>query len=112
MKLVLHHCIEVFGDLGIPIVVDAAFGEDVGDLLPDTALAGSDRTDALKQLAEIVLAENRLALLQTFIVHNETLLDILLQGFGSPDPEPGSLSGINAVADGDYSVKVVMHNRP
>lgn len=112
MELVLHHSIEILSDLGIPIVVDATLGKNVGDLLPDTALAGSYRTDALQQFTEIVLAENRLALLQPLIVHNKALLNILLQGFGRPDSEPGSLSGINAISNGYDSIEVVMHNGP
>ena len=42
MELVLNHCIEFFCRGCLRIIVSAAFGIDIGHLLPDTTLAGAD----------------------------------------------------------------------
>ena len=42
MEFVLHHRIEVMGNGGIFVIVDAAFPENVGDLQPDAAFACTD----------------------------------------------------------------------
>lgn len=57
VEFVLYHGVEVLGGRRIPVIVDTAFGKDVGNLLPDAAFTSPDRTDAFQQLAKVVLAK-------------------------------------------------------
>lgn len=46
VEFILHHSVELLGGRGIPVIIYAALGKNVGDLLPDAPLAGPDGTDA------------------------------------------------------------------
>jgi hypothetical protein len=90
VKLVLHHGIEGLRDLKPRVIVHAALGKDVGDLLVDTALAGTDRTDPLQKFLKIVFAEDSFALLKALIVQYEPFSDVFLENLRSPNTELGS----------------------
>ncbi|MPN49503.1 hypothetical protein SDC9_197124 [bioreactor metagenome] len=42
MEFILHHGVKILCDRGFSVIVDAALGEYIGDLLPDAALARPD----------------------------------------------------------------------
>ena len=98
VELVLHHGVEFPRYRGVRIVIDGAFGENVRDLLPDAAFIGADGTDTLQQFAEIVFAEGRLPLLQSFIIQDKALSHIFFQYAGRPDPELRRPPRIHAVS--------------
>ena len=54
MEYILHHGIKFLGDWIVLVVVDAALSKNIGDLLPNTALAGTDGANPLQQLTEVV----------------------------------------------------------
>lgn len=62
VEFVLYYGIEVMGGGGVFVIVDATFGEDVGDLLPDASFAGTDGADSVEEFAEVVFAEGGFAL--------------------------------------------------
>ena len=101
---ILHHCVEILGDGIVLIVVNAAFSEDVSDLLPNPALTGTNGTDTLQQLTEVIFTESGLPLLQAIIVKDETLNHVLLQNPGGPNPEVGRPTGVDTVTYGDDGV--------
>ena len=93
------------------LIVDAALLVDVGDLEVEAPLAGADLADALEQFVEVVLAEAR-ALLEPFVVEHEALDDELPERLRGPDAELRGLAAVDAVADGDDGVEVVVVDRP
>jgi hypothetical protein len=107
VKFVLYHRVKFAGSGRAAVVVNAALGKDISDLLPDAALAGSNGADALQQLAEVIFAKNALALLEPFVIQHKAFGDKFLQGFGGPNAKPRRLGGIDAVADGNDGVEVV-----
>ena len=107
VELVLHHGIEFLGDGRVLVIVKAAFGENIGHLLPDTPLAGPNGADTVEQFAEIVLAKNLPALLQALVIQHKAFLDEFLQGFCCPDPELCGFGGIHPIANRDDGVEVV-----
>ena len=104
VEFVLHHRIEVMGDVGILVIVNAAFPEDVGDFLPDTAFACPNGTDTFEQFIEIVFAESCLALFQAFVIKDKALDHVFFQDAGCPDTELGCSSGIDPIADGNDGI--------
>ena len=60
-----------------------------GDLLVETSLTGPDLPYSFQELVEIVFAE-LFALLEAFIVQDESFYDEFAEGFGGPDAEAGS----------------------
>ena len=76
VKLVLHMGVELAGSLGFRIVVYAALGKYVGNLLVDAALTGADRANALQQFLELILIEIA-AIFQPLIIKafNDVFLD-------------------------------------
>ena len=51
-------------------------GINVRDFLIKTALTGTNRAYAFQQLTEVIFSEERLSLLQTFIIHDKSLAHI------------------------------------
>ena len=64
----MYHCIEIVCSRRVLIIVRTAFSIYIGNLLPDTPFAGTNRTNSFKQFTEVILAEYRCSLLQTVIV--------------------------------------------
>ena len=69
------------------IVVDATFGVNVGDLLPNAPFAGSDGTDTFQQFPKIIFSENAFPLFHSVVVQHKPLADIFVKDFGGPDAE-------------------------
>ena len=111
VEFVLHGGEEVLRQPGPRVVVDAALGEDVGDLLPDAPLAGTDGTHALQQLPKVVLSEDLTALLQALVVKHEALDDVLSEHARRPDAKACGAMGVDAIANGDDGVQVVVPQR-
>jgi len=111
VEFILNHGVEVMGNGGVFIIVDAALREDIRHLLPDAAFAGADRADALKQLAEIVVAKRGRSLLEALVIQCEALGHVFLQDAGCPDAEVRCAAGVDAVADGDNRVQIVELSR-
>ena len=65
--------------------------------MPNAAFTGSDRSNPLQQLTEIILAKGSLILFQPLIVHRKLLYHILSQHARSPNAKMRSPLGINAV---------------
>ena len=101
VEFILHHGVKCVGDGGVLVVVDAAFGKDVGDLLPDAPFAGTDGAHPLQQFAEIVFAEGRLSLFEAVVVQDEAFGDVLLQHAGGPDAEMGGPAGVDPIPHRD-----------
>ena len=110
VEFILNHGVEVMGNGSVFIVVDAALCEDIRYLLPDAAFAGTDRADALKQLTEVVVTKRSCSLFEAFVIQREALGHILLQDAGRPDAELCRAAGIDAVADGDNRIQIIINN--
>ena len=107
MEFVLHHCIETTRFVRMLVVIDAALRKNIGNLLPDTPLAGADGAYPLQEFAEIIFAECRLALLQTIVIEDETFQHVFLEHLRRPDPALRGTLGIHTIADGDDGVEIV-----
>ena len=107
MQLVLHGGEEILRQRRTGVVIDRE-GVNIGDFLVEAAFAGPNLADALQQFVEIVLAEDLLALFQPLIVEDEAFDDEFPQGLGRPNAKLGSLVAVDAVADGDDGVEVVV----
>ncbi|MNR19683.1 hypothetical protein D3C85_1364900 [compost metagenome] len=97
VKSVLHMGIEQPGGFRFWVVIDAALGKNICDLLIDAPLAGTNGAHALQQFAEIVLAEVT-AIFQPFIIHGKALDDVFLDQGRRPDTELRRLCRIDPVA--------------
>lgn len=91
LRPVLHRGVEGLHDVGPGIVADAAFSENIGNLLVNAPFTGTDAADPLQQLEEVHFAEDLLALLQAFIVQHETFADVIRENLGGPDAKMGWL---------------------
>ena len=89
VEFILHHRIKIPGDRGVFIIIKAAFGENIGDLLPDAALTGADGAHTIQQFPEVVFTEHGFALFQAIIIQHKAFLDEVFQDFGGPDTEMG-----------------------
>jgi len=81
VELVLHGREELAGERRAGIVVGGE-GVDVGDLLVEAALAGTDFADPFEQVVEVILAEDGAALLEAFVIEDEALDHELAEGAG------------------------------
>ena len=77
MKFVLHGRVKALGDIGGFVVVDTALGKNIGDLLPDPALACTDRANSFELFPEVVLAEGGVTLFEPVIIKCKALDHIL-----------------------------------
>lgn len=107
MEAVLNHGVKVSCCWRILVVVGAAFGIDVSDLLPDAPFACTDRADPFEQFAEVVNAEDSRSLLQSFVVEHKALAYILVENLCSPLTKACRAGRRHTVADRDYHVKIV-----
>ena len=107
MKLILNLSKESPRDRRILVVVHRALRVDVGDLLVEPALARTNVFDAFEHFVEVVLAKKIIGILQTLVVHRESLDDVFAEDVGRPDAEGRGLLGIHAVADRDHQIEVV-----
>ena len=62
---------------------------NVSYLLPDAAFAGADGTDALQQLAKVILAKGRAPLFEALVIQGKALEHVLLDDAGGPGGSPG-----------------------
>lgn len=107
VHLVLDGRVERLRQLCRRIVVDAALGVDIRDLLVEPALRRADPADPFEELVEVVRAEVD-GRLEALVVHDEALDQVLVQPCRGPLPEPCSLLGPNAIADRDDRRQVVV----
>ena len=107
VKPILYHCVKIFCCRSQTIVVDAAFGIDIGNLLPDTTLARTNRTYPLQEFTKIVTPENIIALLQAVIVENKTLPDKFIKNLCRPLAKKCSTLAINTIPNTNNSIKIV-----
>ena len=63
MKFILNGSVEFLSNIRIFIVINAALGKNICNLLPDTPLAGPDGANPFQQFFEIVFAEQSCSLL-------------------------------------------------
>ena len=89
VEAVLNHRIEIPCRWGVPVIVYAALGVDVRNLLPNTAFACSDGAYSFEQFTEVVFSEYCCALLQALVIHCETFLDILIEYLCCPLAKTG-----------------------
>ena len=73
MEFVLHGGIKAFCDIGGFVVVNAALCKDIGDLLPNPALARTDGAYSFEELSEVILAKGGVALLESVIIKRKAL---------------------------------------
>lgn len=107
VEAVLNHCVEIFGSGCQAVIVDAAFGIDVGYLLPDATLAGSDRANSFQELAEIIASEHCIALFQAVIIKNETFAYKLIENPCSPNSKGSGPPAIDSISYTDNGIKVL-----
>ena len=107
VELVLDAGGELLGHWSILVVVDSK-RIDVGDLLVEAPLAGSDLPNALQQLFEVITAKESVSLLEALVVHDKALDEELPQVLGGPNAKLGRLEAIDPVADRDDSIEVVV----
>ncbi len=108
MELVLHGLKERDA-LRLRRVVINAGGVNVGDLLVEAPLGGADVLNPAEQFLEVV--EGLVRILQAFVVEDKAFDDELAEFLGGPDAEAGGDGALDAVADGDDGVEVVMLHR-
>ncbi len=104
MHLVLHRLEEQQRRVGLRVVVDAG-GVDVEHLPPEDSLAATDVADAGEQFLEVVAASGPL---EPLVIHREALDEVFAQPLGRPDAELRAAKRADAVADGQYGVKVIV----
>ena len=107
MEFILDCGIKLPRHVRVFIVIHAAFGENVRDLLPNTSFTGTNGTYALQQFAEVVFAENGSAPLQPFVIEGKAFDHIFAKDPRRPYSEMRRPLGVNAVADGDDGVEIV-----
>lgn len=90
VEAVLHHGIKVFRRRRIAVIVDAALGIDISNLLPDPAFARPDRAHPLEQFAEVVLSEHFRSVLQPVVIQDKAFPDVLVENLRGPLAEAGS----------------------
>ncbi len=73
MKAILYRGIKMIRYFRILCVIYTALGKNIRDLLPDTALARTNRANPFKQLAEIVFTESRFPLFKPIVIKHEAL---------------------------------------
>ena len=106
VHLVLHHRIEAFGGGGGAVVVDSG-GVQVGDLLIELALAGTDLPDALQLFLKVFVGQIG-ALLEPFVVHDPAANGVLRCDLIDPFAELNGALGVDLEADRDDHLKRVM----
>lgn len=87
VEFVLHGGIKALCYIGVPVIINAALGKNIGYLLPYSPLACTDRADTFKKLSEIIFAENAFALLHALIIKDEAFYHIFFQNTCCPYPE-------------------------
>ena len=105
METVLNHSVEIVRGGRIFVVVNAALGIDIGDLLPNASFAGTNGANPFKQFEEIIYSKDCCTLFQAFIIKDESLADVFVEDFGRPLAELGGTGGGNTVSDGDDGIK-------
>ena len=106
VHLVLHRGIEAFRGGGSTVVVDSS-GIQVGDLLIELALAGTDLPDALQLFLKVFVGQIG-ALLEPFVVHDPAANGVLRCDLIDPFAELNGALGIDLEADRDDHLKRVM----
>ena len=106
VHLVLHRGIETLGGGGGSIIVDGG-GVQVGDLLIELALAGTDLPDALQLFLKVFVGQIG-ALLEPFVVHDPAANGVLRCDLIDPFAELNGALGIDLEADRDDHLKRVM----
>lgn len=71
-----------------------------------TPFAGPYLPDTFQEFVKVVLAK-AFSLFKPFIVQHKTLDDERPQGFGSPNPELGSLMAVYPVANGNDGIEMI-----
>jgi len=107
VELVLHGGEETLGGGRAQIVVNGG-GVDIGDFLVELALAQTNFADALELFFEVLLAEDRAACFQSFIVHGKALDGVFLDDRRRPFAELDGPLGVDLVADGHDGGEVVV----
>ena len=107
METVLYHRIKFLCCRSQTVVVYTTLGIDIGYLLPDTTLAGANRTNPLKKFAEVVSPENGIALFQTIIIKYKAFTNKFVENPGCPLAKKRSSLTINAVSNTDNSIEIV-----
>jgi hypothetical protein len=81
---ILHGGEELMGG-AVALVVVAAQGEEVANLLVEALLRGADVADALQHLVEVVRAA--IGVLEPLVVHDEALAQVFAEHGGGPATE-------------------------
>ena len=110
VETVLYHLIELSRCWGVAVVVVRTFCINVCYLLPDTAFTGTNASDSLQQLAEIVFSKYSLALFQTLIIQHKPFTDIFIQYLRGLDAKLRCTCRGYTIAYGDNHVKIVKIN--
>ena len=79
---------------------------NIGDLLIEVTFATANVPDTLQKLTEIPIT----ALLQSLVIHSESLLDIFVKPLGCPATETSSHLRLDTIPQSDDHVKVVVQN--
>jgi hypothetical protein len=104
------NCSEELMSRAVCLVVFRAQNEEIPHLLAEPFFRCPDVANAFQHLVEMVRATIRV--LETFVVHDEALEQILLKDATRPPAKLHSPGRADAVADGKDGVKIVEGNRP
>ena len=107
VHLILNGSKEHLRHLG-PWVIISRCCIDVRHLLIEVTLAAADVADTLQEFLEITVAP----LLQSLIIHSESLLDVFVQPLSSPATKTYGNGRLYTVAKGYYHIQIVMVNLP
>ena len=91
-------------------VVINAGGVNVGDLLVEAPLGRADVLNPAEQFLEVV--EGLVRVLQALVIEDKAFDDEFAEFLGGPDAEAGGDGALDAVADGDDGVEVVVLHCP
>ncbi len=109
MKLVLYMSVELPCKIRFRIIINAAFGKNVGNLLIYPPFTGTNRANSFEQLMEIIFSKIS-TVFQAFIIQGKSFDDILFNQFGCPYPELGSFGGIYPITNRYNGVEIVEFN--
>lgn len=107
MELILDHCIEIFRDIWVAIIIETTLRKNIRYLLPYTSLTCTDWTDSLQQFTEIIFTEYLTTLLQSFIIQHKALEHIFLQDISSPNTEMSGFCRVHTIADRNDCIKII-----